>query len=316
MELLHHYSTCSCVRFAPDNVRHKCWTTDVPRLALAHGFLLHQILAVAALHCYVQDPNGSRHLAGIATSHRALALELVKPALQSDDSEVGIALFAFAGLTAIYAFGELAIHLKDDEDDQHTINHLIACFRLTRGISTLVQAHQGSINGSWAEAMINLDADEALQRLRKTGLRFDQARILNEKIEEQEQLNESEDKTAYLHAATRCLENIQLLLSQRLQGETTNDDFYHLIMSWPNDISDQVMQAIEAREPLALVIIAHFAVLMSMHTRQWWLNLWPERVLADVGAQVGPQWTGYLEWPWQMLARSRENGHSFSEIRP
>lgn len=95
MELLHHYHTCSCVRFAPQSVRHKCWTSDVPRIAFAHPFLLHQILAVAALHRYVQE-FGSRALKTAATSHRALALEMVQPELSSSASEVGIALFAFA----------------------------------------------------------------------------------------------------------------------------------------------------------------------------------------------------------------------------
>lgn len=100
LELLHHYSTCSCVRFPSNTILHKGARRRAWAHRLSRAYLLHQILSVAALHLYVEDPRRT-DLSNVATHHRALALNDVQSNLSNVTSDsCSISLFAFAGLTA------------------------------------------------------------------------------------------------------------------------------------------------------------------------------------------------------------------------
>ena len=295
-ELLHHYSTCSCVRFPFNDILHKLWTKDVPVLSFSYPYLLHQILAVAALHLYVEDPTRTE-LSNVATQHRALALKHVKPSLSNVVSDsCSISLFAFAGLTAIYAFGELAIMLEQGSDEHDYIGQLIACFRLSRGIGTIVGAREQGIRDSWASDMINISADAELESLRSMGLKFAHADALFELINTRTRA--PDDVTAYTNAAVRCLEYIQL---QMWQPDQENPRIYHLIMTWPHEIDLRCYELFELRDPVALILLAYYAVLMSMRKRLWWLARWPKLLLQQIGSVLGAEWDPWLEWPRAML---------------
>lgn len=193
------------------------------------------------------------------------------------------------------------MHIEEDSDGQDIIGMMRACFGLTRGISTLVDAHRSSIEGTWAGDMINLDANKALERSRHAGLRFDQSHLLEETI--RARVGSGTDLEAHLNAAIRCTENIELLLSR---PDEQDEEVYHLIMTWPNEMCERYMQALERRESLALVILAHFAVLMSLRRRQWWFTAWPRRVLQAVCERVGEDYSAVLRWPQRTLARPPE----------
>lgn len=252
---------------------------------------------MAALHRYVED-RSQTDLANIATHHRALALKDVQPALSnanpSDSSS--IALFAFAGLTAIYAFGELNITLEQEGDEHDHIGHLIACFRLSRGIGTIVIDRKQEIQDSWASAMINMSADTELENLRSKGLKFVHADALFEMISTHSRA--LDDVAACMDAAVCCLEYLQLLM---WHSDQENPRIYQLIMTWPHKISPRFCELIDLRDPVALVLLAHYAVLMSMRKRLWWLASWPELLLKQIGSVLGADWDRWLEWPRSML---------------
>jgi hypothetical protein len=258
---------------------------------------------VAALHRYVEDRSRT-DLANIATYHRALALKDVQPTLSdvntSDSSS--IPLFAFAGLTAIYAFGELNITLEHEGGEHDHIGHLIACFRLSRGIGTIVKVREQEIQDSWASEMINMSADTELENLRSTGLKFAHADTLFEMINTHSRA--PDDVVAYTDAAVRCLEYIQLLM---WQADQENPRIYHLIMTWPHEISPRCYELLELRDPVALVLLAYYAVLISMRKRLWWLARWPELLLKQIGSVLGAEWDPWLEWPRSML-KTLSNG--------
>ena len=252
---------------------------------------------MAALHRYVEDRSRT-DLANIATNHRALALKAVQPSLsdmKTSDS-CSISLFAFAGLTAIYAFGELVITLEYEGDGHDHIGHLIACFRLSRGIGTIVEVREQEIRDSWASEMINLSANTELESLRSTGMKFAHADALFEMINTH--VRAADDREAYMVAAVRCLDYIQLLM---WQPDQENPRTYHLIMTWPNEISPRCYELLELRDPVALILLAYFAVLMSMRKRLWWLARWPELLLKQIGTLLGMEWDLWLEWPRSML---------------
>ena len=267
-------------------------------MAFAHPYLLHQILAVAALHRYTETRSRS-DFANTAMHHRAQALEGVQAALADTSTDSSVSLFAFAGLTAIYAFGELAIsvdHGGVSTDD--IVGRLIACVQLSRGISTIVDARRNAIHESWAREMITLNAFDDLALLRSSGLKLGYTNALRELVHTH--TSDSNDAAAYIYAAELCLEYIQLLLYQRDEA----DQVYHLIMTWPSEVPPRYLELLGHREPIALVVLAHFAVLMHMRPRLWWLAQWPGPLLEQISHAIDAEWERWLEWPRMMLNKT------------
>jgi hypothetical protein len=192
--------------------------------------------------------------------------------------------------------GELAITLEQESDEHDHIGQLIACFRLSRGSGTIVRAREQGIRDSWASDMITLSADTELESLRSTGLKFAHADALLKLINTQART--PDDVTAYTNAAVRGLKYIQLLM---WQPDQKNPQIYHLIMTWPHEISPRCYELLELRDPVALVLLAYYAVLMSMRKRLWWLARWPELLLKQIGSVLDAEWDPWLEWPRVML---------------
>lgn len=51
------------------------------------------------------------------------------------------------------------------------------------------------------------------------------------------------------------------------------------------------------RNPLALLILAHYAVVIHARPNSWWFTRWPETMLHRLAVLLGPDWLPWLRWP-------------------
>lgn len=156
------------------------------------------------------------------------------------------------------------------------------------------------IEDTWALEMVNFGAEEELTRLRAAGLGLTQMNCLRTLINSQ--LGDDASIDDYMRAATRCTENISLLLF----GGDDEGNLTHLVMTWPHEISELLVCRIEQREPVILVILAHYAVLMTLSPKFWWLAAWPHVLLDQIERILPTEMQYYLSWPRQMLGKREE----------
>lgn len=296
MQLLHHYMNCSCVGLAADSHRARVWATQVPEIAFQNAYLLHQLLAVAALHV-MTDSQSESGLLSIAARHRELALEGVAPVMADWTPGSSVSLFAFAGLAAIYSYAEVSLQASPSVKED-VLRSLTSCLRLSQGISTILKAHSEEIQAAWTSEMLKFNAEPLISQLRDSGLNFRQLDNLEDLI--RSRIDRADFVSVYLVAARRCLDTIALLL----RDEDLEDEISYLIMSWPNEIDELLIEQLERKEPVAMVIIAHFAVLMSMQSKYWWFRTMPGLILRELERCLPVELIPYLTWPKQMLNKT------------
>lgn len=285
---------CCCVSIPThDSERRQIWTNDVVKLSLSHPFLLHQILAVAALHCHSNDPCDTEAHA-VSLGHRATAVEYVQPALATLAPQSVPAMFAFAGLTTIYSFGEATVSASKQDD---WIQHMLDCIRLNRGISAITRSHRESLRSSVLGPLIAYHFETDFERLRELGLGFQQHSMLSNMISTHE--TRTRERDMYLTAARWCLEFIALLLQS-----WHDKDPSHLINAWPNMLDELFLQCLENREPLALLIIGHYAAMLSLRPLLWWTVRWPSLLLDQIDGMITlPEMREALAWPGAVARR-------------
>ncbi|KAI5236260.1 hypothetical protein E4T43_08730 [Aureobasidium subglaciale] len=68
--------------------------------------------------------------------------------------------------------------------------------------------------------------------------------------------------------------------------EATVDDEIHLLLVWPIEVDAEYLTALSTRDPLALIILAQHAVLISLRPNAWWAANWPAKILESVTAAL------------------------------
>jgi hypothetical protein len=293
LELLHHYTTCCCIN-VPGEHRRQLWTREIVNTAFTQNYLLYQILAVSALHCFYKDRSRVALLPKAAI-YRDRALQTINPTLAAMTADLCIPVFAFAGLSMIYAFAEIAT-LRDREGQSFDpIRHITACLQQNFGINTVVHAYRQDIQTSWASELININSDADFDLLSSSGLVFAHADKLHALIDAHER--RSPWNSACHDALSVLLQTIQILM-----WRPEDHHAYHLIHVWPSVLKPEFWEVLEAKAPVALLVLAYFAALMSLRPNLWWFQLWPKLLFDKIEESLdGEQWREALAWPKRLI---------------
>jgi hypothetical protein len=290
LELLHHYTTCCCVH-VPGEHRRQLWTREIVNIAFSQDYLLYQILAVSALHIFHQNRSREDLLAK-AVSYRGLALQRINPVLAAMTADSCIPVFAFAGLSMVYAFAEL-VALHDREGGEQTfdpIRHITGCLQQNFGIRTVVHTYRAAIQESWASELININSDAEFDLLASSGLVFSHAEMCHSLIDKHER--RPRWNSACHDALGVLLQTIQILM-----WRPEDHPSFSLINAWPSVLKPEFWELLEGNAPVALLVLAYFAALMSLRPKLWWFRCWPGLLFDGIEERLDEEWREALAWP-------------------
>jgi hypothetical protein len=67
---------------------------------------------------------------------------------------------------------------------------------------------------------------------------------------------------------------------------------------WPVTLQREFVELISNQQPLALVILAHYAALLRYFEKdRWYIQGWSARVIAAVQCTLQHPWDSWMEWP-------------------
>ncbi|KAI5303056.1 hypothetical protein KEM56_000083, partial [Ascosphaera pollenicola] len=164
LELMHQYTSRTYSTLSKDNQHEKVWKDYVPEEALTHPFLMHGILALAALHllsgCNAENPK-RRKYAELATMHQHLALSDFRPQLNNVTATNCTAVFAFSCVVAALAFSFSRYVGKTLQEDP--LIELLQDFMLFRGVESVIETYfEHLLRGKLAPLLRNPSVTDAL----------------------------------------------------------------------------------------------------------------------------------------------------------
>lgn len=122
---MYHYATtvCDIVGVREDLIH--LWRDYIPQQAIKHPFLMHGILALAALHLAHHRPSSSVQLLQTCDKHQAIALEKFRSILSSPvDFQLADARFALAATLAVSSMARKCADTDSSALDVNTISTL------------------------------------------------------------------------------------------------------------------------------------------------------------------------------------------------
>ena len=79
-----------------------------------------------------------------------------------------------------------------------------------------------------------------------------------------------------------------------------------LVFTWLVVVQASYVAQLEKKEPMALVILAHYAVLLHTSNGQWWLEGRGAHLVHVIHQLLPPEWLSAIDWPREAVTTSWE----------
>jgi hypothetical protein len=288
LELLHHYTSSTCFTFG-DERSMDVWQNDIPQMAVSRDFLMHGLLAISALHLSTLQPHRKLELMQRATISEHLGLPSFRDFVSRDDPQNIHAVFAFAGFVVPYvttisgSLGTLTGRIPSLDDEYP---HWFFAFRglLQMVAKSWLDLKKGPFNSLLKQGDIAVDYGrnpddvhlEKLHHMLKPGA---------------QSVNEDPDALGVCRIALDELRRVFAL--PQSPARTRVMIALHV---WPGTVPQRFTELMDERRSEALVILAHYCVLLKQVNSCWWLKGVGDRLLAAIDGELGLEWRPWIVW--------------------
>jgi hypothetical protein len=290
---MYHYATtvCDIVGVREDLIY--LWRDYIPQQAIKHPFLMHGILALAALHLAYLQPSSSARQLQTCDKHQTIALEQFRTILSSPvDPQLADARFALA---AILAVSSMARSCAGTDFVALDVNVIAEHFILTRGVRDMIQLSAEHIRTGPLAALLHVrrcsgTTETSLPRSVSAQFEAVQHMLVLYGL----------DSNALHHCQEALLElrGIYRNAAHILRNE---DVEMGDISRWQVLVSMEYITLVQAHNPPALVILAHYAAAMTAVHTAWYTQVWAESALRGVGHALDLSMQHWIRWPTEQV---------------
>ncbi|KAL1310744.1 hypothetical protein AAFC00_000997 [Neodothiora populina] len=334
MELLHHFIMQTGPSLVNSSALQRVWQTGVIDLALKNTFLMHTVLSLSAMHLAYLRQNDSAAYSVQAANHQDVGLAGFRAELQQFSENNCHALFASSILVIFYIPASSGTSINDDMASSFLHETLFVAIidwiRLIRGCHHIIERgrrwlEQGPTallvpRRAWYSTTEPLDERArvedrylaSLERLWAPDTPTHMSTYDNEELEAyKDALIKLRQTFARMsHAADGPIDECVWCSPH---GEVTPgalDGRVPRIVAgvlWSMLIPEKFFELLEQRRPIALILLAHNAIIVKRTSKQWWNKAPAMKTITAVTATLHPQYHAWIEWP------QREIGFTTSE---
>ncbi|KAJ5167209.1 uncharacterized protein N7482_005990 [Penicillium canariense] len=311
LELMHHYCTVTCNTLTiREDVRH-VWRAIMPTEGYSNKYVMHGILAIAAVHrAYLYSASAQKEKYIKASAyHLATGLKEFREIIASPvDPENWQPVFCFASMISVYLC-TVPIRLGVPQWP-NPITNVIDLFASIKGMQAIMNPFLPSLRRTQLAPLANSISLESEMRVHSPSLAaqsllpadiWTQIARLQQFIDDypfsppstagnspekySEHRKDYESALKFYKNSTRQLE---------LAGPNVE---VGMVFSWAYPLSKQFHEDLRANHPAALVVLAHFCVLLQAVDHFWYLHGMARQVLEDIERQMQPGFRDWLVWP-------------------
>lgn len=293
LELMHHFSTVTYATLAKRNDLLQMWQIQIPRMALKQNYLMHSLLSVTALHMAHSHIQNQSSYIDRAIRHHEISIREFSLELRAITQENSPSLFSCAAITVIFAFS-LAM-LRPHEEPSRPIEELFGIFTLLRGMPVVIGEMWNWVRESEIAPMfVGREVDKSI-------VLSDDVTNAIKLLEDRNQLTSRLDSERQTY--TRAIQGLKecfMLISSK-------DRNNGMALGWPITVSQDYIAFLRSRQQMALVILAHYAVILYDGRDTWWAVGWGSKLIQELDKVVEDEWKSLLVWPMEQIVVQREH---------
>ncbi|CAF9939078.1 MAG: hypothetical protein ALECFALPRED_007974 [Alectoria fallacina] len=304
LELLHHFIAVTSEVLGVETISRQVWKSTIPQIALSHDFLMHSILAVAALHIAHLRPEQRRSYWERTAMHQDRALELQQEAMANASRDNADALFSFSLLVVYYAFASPKV--SGSQEAEEPLAGAIQCISIIRGMRYLLPPiRQWVEEGPLAQLLSihpgNMKSNHSFKD-HDTELYFQRFLVLCSTSSDMNKTHEFED-------IEQCAAAASTLRASFLTAESVADGGLKAppIWHWACRLAPEFLQRLGKLHPIPLVLVAHWCVILAQVRQYWWIQGWVDHTMGQIQKTLPREYHEWLDWPMKKVQEQREN---------
>ena len=292
LELMHQFATDTYQSICVSDAETQTWRIHVPRLALRYRYLMNGILALASLHIATVDPTKTRDYIETGLEYYNMSLKPFRIAIDNLTPENCDAVFAQSIVTTIINLSLPQLLATRDNATSMTDN-VIMVFELLQGVKKIM-----TIGRSWIRLELFLTGEFWKNPSRNLDDHTDAA------LKQLATLNE--------HTKTND-DDIQFRINRDVIGHLRHCfmKFSHSphpapLLAWLATVDKGFVDSLRERQPLTLLVLAYWGLLLKDLDRQrWWARNSGRALvseLLDVLSAENLLWDSCLAWVQRQLS--------------
>ncbi|KAH6666064.1 hypothetical protein B0J14DRAFT_605216 [Halenospora varia] len=305
--LFKHFRTSTYHTLGRRSESRYLWGNTIVLISIEYEFLKHGILACSALHLAHLQPSSRRHYHMVATMHQDLALPLFRFAIAQTTTENCNAILAFSQLLIVLCYASEAtdedlLFVRGKKD-----SGLPDWLQIIRGSCAMFSAVWSVMENGILSNIINegrVTHDEALPIAPENPIHDAQLRGLihfpwlgNVAIPEGLPVLfvlEGERMQTYTSALIALSRAFVMAEAAKEKGLFS---IWTAVQIWPARISMDYLELLKKRDPGALVLLAHYCVLLEPLEEHWFMTGFRKRLLMRIWRQLDVELKKWIEWP-------------------
>ncbi|KAI9931090.1 hypothetical protein MW887_010747 [Aspergillus wentii] len=254
------------------------WQYTIPRESFQHAFLNHGILSLSALHLAITSHKDQRErYLKAAQHHHTHAVPGLLHAVGELHQNNSNAIYAASNVMIIFAF---AFPLIVQPCQPGTaLDDLFQVFHVVRSSMAVLQEMIDWVRSGILSPLISKQEDT-------TALSPELENVIHTLKKTNSTLNHSDA------ASDAAIEQLRPALGNMLKDEGAT----MTVFLWVFAIPAPFVEMLRARRPFAMVILAHYAVVMYHLRRFWWMGDWGRRVCEEIYDSLEPEWRARVVW--------------------
>ncbi|KAF2713135.1 hypothetical protein K504DRAFT_497961 [Pleomassaria siparia CBS 279.74] len=296
LELLNHYATRTSLTLSAEETL-SIWQGYIPGEAKTHGFLMHSLLALSALHLSYVWPAGRKRDAwfDVANRQHGTALSCFRSHVTSITAENGSAVTAFSFLTVIFNIGLPVVYgFESTPFPTSTFIDVIQVLRTAWGAMSpvLPGIEMGALGPLIKQPMVGEGT---------CGMHVKGNQVLQFLAEFNERRADTEEEKEIYRGAIGALRKF-------LQAIRNTPPLWENSLIWPTVVSDAFFELLRRKRPFALILLAHWCIPVY-RSPSLWFNQWARNIVADIRRMLEGEFRGAVNWPAQQVGLVPKEEH-------
>ena len=263
-------------------------------IAFKNVYLLQALLAIAALHLSRLEPDLRADYRLQAEKHQNAALSQFMVAVSDIDESNFQPVLAFSHILFSYSW---AVSAEGSSDPEHAFDSILSSVVLIRRVRPMVQ-NPGLFDAMRASELGRLIPKDVHTVDWKSEPPAETELVQLRKFSEIIHHFYPEDIIDTYKEAICFLE----LLFSRSAPEPPSDA---VVKQWVHHVRPRFIELLTAKQPGALIIFAHYGVILGRSERYWFFEGVDELILSVAEHFVPVEWASWLDWPRQEIRKVR-----------
>ncbi|KAL2817684.1 hypothetical protein BDW59DRAFT_175406 [Aspergillus cavernicola] len=305
LHIFHHFVTSTYLTIADETADpQKVWQIHVPRWGMSFPSIMHLILALSALHLAYLHPHLRQTYISQADEHFTFGVRSVTTVLALDtlDSEncqliyISAVMICFAYFARGPRDGEYLVFNARGKSEWlvllHGVRAILAEKRGEIFTGVLEPAAKDDTTSTGGSRNLVYDLGDE-QRRHKTQLRGIRDLVMAHVVD-------LEEKELYLEAVDDLISSFDQAYECRKYGYNATELMPYTI-GWTFRLPPRMIDKLEEREPVSLVILAHWAILLRYMRGIWYMTEWDEHIVRGIRACLPGGYHEWIRWPEKVI---------------